>query len=102
MGSGGGVLMLSVFTMVLGYNLKIAVGTSTMVMTLVALTGAVSHVAMGASMELISGITIIVTCLLGAVVSAKYANRCDIKKLNHIVGMILIVLSVFTLSLNHQ
>ena len=102
MGSGGGVLMLSVFTMVLGYNLKIAVGTSTMVMTLVALTGAVSHVAMGASMELISGITIIVTCLLGAVVSAKYANRCDIKKLNHIVGMILIVLSVFTLSFNHQ
>lgn len=101
MGSGGGVLMLSVFTMVLGYNLKIAVGTSTIVMTLVALTGAVSHVAMGASMELAPGITIIMTCLLGAVVSAKYANRCDIKKLNHIVGMILIVLSVFTLSFNH-
>lgn len=101
MGSGGGVLMLSVFTMVLGYNLKIAVGTSTMVMTLVALTGAVSHLAMGASMELAPGITIIMTCLLGAVVAAKYANRCDIKKLNHIVGMILIVLSVFTLSFNH-
>lgn len=100
MGSGGGVLMLSVFTMVLGYNLKIAVGTSTMVMTLVALTGAVSHIAMGAGMELLPGMTIIATCLLGAVVSAKYANRCDIKKLNRIVGIILIVLSVFTLSVN--
>ena len=39
-GSGGGVLMLTVFTVVLGYNLKVAVGTSTMIMSLVALTGA--------------------------------------------------------------
>ena len=48
-GSGGGVLMLTVFTLVLGYNLKIAVGTSTMIMTIVALTGAVSHISMGAT-----------------------------------------------------
>ncbi len=82
MGSGGGILMVSVFIMVLGYNLKIAVGTSTMVMTLVALTGAVSHFAFGAEFELLPGMTIIATCLLGAVISAKYANRCNIKKLN--------------------
>ena len=35
-GSGGGILMLTVFTLHLGYNLKVAVGTSTMIMTLVA------------------------------------------------------------------
>ena len=30
---GGGILMLTVFTLLLGYNLKVAVGTSTMIMT---------------------------------------------------------------------
>lgn len=48
-GSGGGILMLTVFTLLLQYNLKIAVGTSTMIMTLVALTGTISHVTMGAT-----------------------------------------------------
>ena len=61
-----------------------------MVMTLVALTGTVSHFALGANFELISGLIIIVTCLSGAVVSARYANRCNIKKLNYIVGVSLI------------
>lgn len=42
-GSGGGILMLTVFTLVLGYNLKVAVGTSTMIMTVAALSGAISH-----------------------------------------------------------
>lgn len=46
--TGGGILMLTVFSLVLGYNLKVAVGTSTMIMTLVALTGAVSHISLGA------------------------------------------------------
>ena len=100
MGSGGGILMLSVFTLILGYNLKIAVGTSTMVMTLVALTGAISHVSMGAQVELLPGVTIILTCLISAVISAKFANRCDVKKLNHIVGVVLIILSITTLAIS--
>lgn len=46
MGSDGGVLMLMVLTMLMGMDTKLAVGTSSLVMTLVALTGAVSHLAM--------------------------------------------------------
>mgnify|MGYP002309061142 FL=1 len=53
-GSGGGILMLTVFTLVLGYNLKIAVGTSTMIMSAVALTGTVSHISMGATINVSS------------------------------------------------
>ena len=96
-GSGGGVLMLMVFTLVLGYNLKIAVGTSTMIMSLVALTGSVSHIAMGAKIYPFPMFCIIVACLFGAVVSARFANRCEIKKLNRIVGCVLLVLRVITL-----
>ena len=46
-GSGGGVLMLTVFILLIGYHLKVVVGTSTMIMILVALVGAVSHISMG-------------------------------------------------------
>lgn len=98
-GSGGGILMLTVFTLVLGYNLKVAVGTSTMIMSLVALTGAVSHVSMGA--EIFPGPMALVMgcCLLGAVVSARFANRCEIKKLNRIVGVVLMILGVLTIAI---
>lgn len=77
-GSGGGVLMLTVFTLVLGYNLKVAVGASTMIISLVALTGAVSHVSMGAQLFPLPMAVVVVSCLIGAVLSARFANRCEI------------------------
>ena len=96
-GSGGGILMLTVFTMVLGYNLKVAVGTSTMIMTVVACTGAVSHVCMGASVDAVPAVVTILSCLFGAYVSAKFANRCEIAKLNRVVGIVLSILGIVTI-----
>ncbi len=96
-GSGGGVLMLTVFTLLLGYNLKVAVGTSTLIMTFVALTGAISHVSMGAKVEPVPMITVVAACLLGAAVSANFANKCNIKKLNRVIGCVLLVLGAFTI-----
>lgn len=98
-GSGGGVLMLTVFTLVLGYNLKVAVGTSTMIMSLVALTGAVSHISMGA--EIFPGPMLLVMgcCLLGAVMSARFANKCEIRRLNRIVGVVLMILGIVTIAI---
>ena len=95
-GSGGGILMLTVFTLVLGYNLKVAVGTSTMIMSLVALTGAVSHVSLGAQLFPLPMAIVVASCLL-AVVSAKFANRCEIRRLNRIVGIVLILLGAVTI-----
>ena len=46
-GAGGGMMMLLILTSVLGYELKTAVGTSVFIMTFTALTGALSHVALG-------------------------------------------------------
>ena len=78
-GNGGGILMLTVFTLLLGYNLKVAVGTSTMIMTLVALTGTISHISMGATIQFIPMFLVIIFCLISAYVSAKFANKCEIK-----------------------
>lgn len=96
-GSGGGILMLTVFTLVLGYNLKVAVGTSTMIMTVVALTGTVSHIGMGADIEPLEMAVTIISCVIGAYISAKFANRCEIKKLNKVVGVVLAILGIATI-----
>lgn len=96
-GSGGGILMLTVFTLLIGYNLKVAVGTSTMIMTLVALTGTISHISMGAQVELIPTLVVVITCVIAAYVSAKFANKCEIRKLNKVVGTCLTILGVITI-----
>ena len=94
MGSAGGALMLMVLTMVMGMDTKLAVGTSSMIMTLVALTGAVSHVAMGAAVDLIPSIVVTVMCTIGAVGSAQFANKVSERKLNLTAGTVLVLVSV--------
>lgn len=97
-GSGGGVLMLAVFTMLLGYNLKVAVGTATLIMTAVAFVGAVSHLSLGAQLHPLPMAVVVLACLLGAVVSAKFANKCDLSRLNRIIGIVLLILGIFTMA----
>ena len=99
MGSAGGALMLMVLTIVLGMDTKLAVGTNSMIMALVALTGAVSHVAMGAQVELIPGIVVTVVCTAAAVVSAQFANKVSERVLNVSTGIVLIAVSLLSLIL---
>ena len=99
MGSAGGALMLMVLTIVLGMDTKLAVGTNSMIMALVALTGAVSHVAMGAQVELIPGIVVTVVCTAAAVVSARFANKVSERVLNVSTGFVLIAVSLLSLIL---
>lgn len=98
-GSGGGILMLSVFTLLLQYNLKIAVGTSTMIMTLIALTGTVSHISLGAEIFPLPMAIVVVSCLLGAMAAARFANKCEIKRLNKVVGITLSILGIITIGI---
>ena len=99
MGSAGGVLMLMVLTLVLGMDTKLAVGTSSMIMTLIALTGAVSHLAMGADVELIPGIVVTVVCTVAAMASARFANKVSERVLNVSTDIVLIVVSILSLIL---
>lgn len=68
-----------------------------MIMTLVALTGAVSHISLGAQLFPMTVAIIVASCLLGAVVSAKFANCCETRRLNRIVGVVLILLGAVTI-----
>ncbi len=88
-GAGGGVLLLITLTSVLGYSLKTAVGTSTFIMTFTALTGAVSHVIIGGTVNVTALVVCVIAALVGARASALFANKVDAKKQNRVTGVAL-------------
>lgn len=91
-GAGGGMMLLLILTSVLGYELKTAVGTSVFIMTFTALTGALSHVAIGGMPDPLALSVCIAATLAGARVAALFANKASPKMLNRITGIVLVVL----------
>lgn len=96
-GAGGGMMMLLVLTSVLGYELKAAVGTSVFIMTFTALTGSISHFALGGIPDLWVLLFCVLSTLLFARIAALIANKASAKTLNRITGIILIILGVVVL-----
>jgi len=76
-GAGGGMMLLLILTSVLGYELKTAVGTSVFIMTFTALTGALSHVAIGGMPDPLALSVCIAATLAGARVAALFANNAQ-------------------------
>ena len=74
-GAGGGMMMLLILTSVLGYELKTAVGTSVFIMTFTALTGAVSHFAIGGAPDWHVWVLCVVFTLLWARIAAVLPIR---------------------------
>ncbi|MBQ7355303.1 MAG: sulfite exporter TauE/SafE family protein [Clostridia bacterium] len=96
-GAGGGMMMLLILTSVLGYELKCAVGTSVFIMTFTALTGAVSHFAIGGLPDLSTLALCVVFTLIFARIAALIANRASTKTLNRVTGVILVTLGAVIL-----
>lgn len=100
-GAGGGMMMLFVLTSFLGYQMHMAVGTSVFIMAFTALTGGISHFAIGGMPD----ITIMVLCaaftLLWARIAAIIANKSDAKTLNRAVGVVMILTSIVILIVNN-
>lgn len=98
-GAGGGMMMLLVLTSVLGYELKCAVGTSVFIMTFTALTGSLSHFAIGGMPDLPVLLLCILFTLFFARVAAVIANHAETKTLNRLTGLVLIIIGVVVLLL---
>lgn len=93
-GAGGGMMMLLILTSVLGYELKTAVGTSVFIMAFTALTGSLSHFALGSPPDMWSLIFCCLSTLLWARIAAVFANKAEPKTLNRVVGVVLTVLGL--------
>lgn len=97
-GAGGGMMMLLLLTSVLGFELKTAVGTSVFIMTFTALTGSVSHFAIGGAPDILLLSLCVLFTLLFARIGAVIANRASAKSLNRMTGVILVILGIAVLS----
>lgn len=101
-GAGGGMMMLLVLVSVLGYELKTAVGTSVFIMTFTALTGAVSHFAIGGGItDYLILILCIVFTLIGAMITARFANKASPKVMNRTLGFGLAAMSIAMIIVNY-
>ena len=100
-GAGGGMMMLLILTSVLGYELKTAVGTSVFIMTFTALTGAVSHFAIGSAPDVWCLVFCVLSTLLWARIAAKFANKASPIVLNRATGAVLAVLGAAMVLVNY-
>lgn len=92
-GAGGGLSMLAILTIVLGYDLKTGIGTSVFIMVFTAFVGATTHIIIGGTIWialLITGFA----ALVGANLASKYANRINHKILNIVIGSLLVVFGI--------
>ncbi len=93
-GAGGGMMMLLVLVAVLGYDLKKAVGTSVLIMTFTALSGAIAHFAIDGMPNWGILAVCVVSTLISAQVSAIIANKAKPRTLSIVTGIVLVVLGV--------
>lgn len=100
-GAGGGMMMLLVLTSLLGYDLKTAVGTSVFIMSFTALTGAISHFAIGGVADIGCLVLCVLSTLLWARIAARFANKAKPATLNRATGVVLSVLGVVMIAVNY-
>lgn len=102
-GTGGGLMMLLVFTIFFGMDRKTAVGTSTFIMAIAALIAFVAH-AVAETEILLERWDVLAICApvatLGAVVSSLFANKVKGKVVGLVTGAILTLLGIVLLILN--
>ena len=104
-GSGGGMMMLIVFTAMLGYDRNTAVGTSTFIMTFTALIASVSHILIEPTILLECWdylLISIVTATVFSLVSARFANRVNPTVVGYVTGGILLALGLVLVFLNYR
>lgn len=99
-GAGGGMMMLFVLTSFLGYQMHMAVGTSVFIMAFTALTGGISHFAIGGIPDITTTVLCALFTLIWARIAAYIANKASAKTLNRVVGIIMILTSIAILIVN--
>ncbi len=103
-GTGGGMMMLMVFTVGLGYELKTAVGTSTFIMTFTALIAFISHAVMHPSV-IFERWDVLLICMgvaaISSIISARFANHVNPRVVGLTIGAILTFLGIIMIYLSY-
>ena len=103
-GTGGGMMMLVVFTVFLGMELKVAVGTSTFIMTFTALIASASHIIIHPAI-LLERWPVLIYCIAvttaASLCSARFANRANSRTVGLVTGVILTSMGALLIVLHY-
>lgn len=97
-GAGGGVMILITIIFILHYPMHEAVGTSTVIMAITALSSLVGYACEG-HVDWQMGLIITIGALIAGVIGAKFANDVSEEKLNKIVAVIFILLGIMMIAM---
>ena len=104
-GSGGGMMMLVVFTAFLRMERRAAVGTSTFIMTFTALIAFVSHSAIDPTI-ILDDWQLLVLCVVtesaASIASARFANRVNSRTVGLVTGAALTAIGAVMLVVNYR
>lgn len=103
-GTGGGMMMLVVFTAFLGMELKTAVGTSTFIMTFTALIASVSHIFIHPAIVFEKWPVMLICIVIAtavSLISARFANKVNNRTIGLVTGGFLTILGLSMIILNY-
>ena len=86
-GAGGGALILLILLFVLNVPLRSAIGTSTLIMSITACSGAFGYALRG-NINYLAGIVIGLSAVAGGITSARFAHQVNEKILAKVIGII--------------
>ena len=104
-GTGGGMMMLVVFTAFLGMELKTTVGTSTFIMTFTAMIASVAHIFIHPAIILEKWDVMLICITIATItslLSARFANRVKGRTVGLVTGAVLTVLGAAMIFLNYR
>jgi uncharacterized membrane protein YfcA len=92
-GAGGGVMILLALIVIMSYPLHKAIGTSTLIMAMTALSSTIGYAYRG-NIDLILGCFLSIGAVIGGILGSRYANRVNEKALQKVVGVCFMCLGV--------
>ena len=90
-GAGGGVMILLAIIFILHYPVHQAVGTSTVIMAITALSSMIGYARQG-NVDWLMGVLIASGAVIAGIIGARYANSINEEKLNRVISWIFIIL----------
>lgn len=93
MGAGGGLMILFALLVILKFPLHKAIGTSTLIMAVTALSGAVGYALQG-EIDLLGGVVIGLGAVAGGLASARLANAFSERRLSRVSGGLFIAVGI--------
>lgn len=92
-GAGGGVMILLALIILMSFPLHKAIGTSTLIMAITALSSTIGYAARG-KIDLVLGSFLSAGAILGGVLGSRYANKVNEKTLQKSVGISFIAMGI--------